>query len=384
MDLLWFPTAGGKTEAYLGLTAFTLALRRLRARGQTDPQSARGDGGVTVIMRYTLRLLTSQQFQRAAALICACELARESHGFGVEPFLIGMWVGSALTPNGVAEAAEVLRGGRSLNGGDPRQLKRCPWCGTRLITPDYTADADTARLSIRCPEASCEFHHTDLPILLIDEEIYGRCPSLVIGTVDKFARLPWQKRAASLFGIVDRHCPRHGYLVPGVTNHPGTHQAKPRAAPLSNLPPARVTGVSRFLPPELIIQDELHLISGPLGTMVGLYEAAVDFLCMSNNPTDAPAVSGPKVIASTATVRRAGEQIAGLFGREVREFPQPGLSAKDSFFARLVDPDRENTGRKYVGICAWCVTRHDATKDEWRPPSTALGRSKWWSSKGPA
>jgi len=202
VDLLWFPTAGGKTEAYLGLTAFILALRRLRARGQTDPQLPRGDGGVTVIMRYTLRLLTSQQFQRAAALICACELARERHRFGTEPFLIGMWVGSALTPNGVAEAAEVLRGGRSLNGGDPRQLERCPWCGTRLTTPDYTADADTARLSIRCPEVSCEFHHTDLPILLIDEQIYGRCPSLLIGTVDKFARLPWQKS----FSVTLWHC----------------------------------------------------------------------------------------------------------------------------------------------------------------------------------
>jgi len=158
--------------------------------------------------------------------------------------------------------------------------------------------------------------------------------------------------SASLFGIVDRHCPRHGYLVPGDANHSGTHQAKARPTPLTNLSATRVAGISRFLPPELIIQDELHLISGPLGTMVGLYEAAVDYLCMSNSPSDAGTAQGPKVVASTATVRRAGEQIGGLFGREVREFPPPGISAKDSFFARLVDPDRENRGRKYVGVCA--------------------------------
>jgi hypothetical protein len=222
----------------------------------------------------------------------------------------------------------------------------------RLGNSEYTVDMERGRLSIRCSNSSCEFYQQDFPILLIDDEIYARCPSLIIGTVDKFARLPWQKRTAALFGIVDRYCSRHGYLVPGITDHSNTHQAKLRAAPMSNLPQARVTPVSRFLPPDLIIQDELHLISGPLGTMVGLYEASVDFLCAANDAGISSLGPGPKVVASTATIRRGREQVLSLFGREVREFPPPGICAKDSFFARLVGPDESNLGRKYVGICA--------------------------------
>ncbi|MEN9935510.1 MAG: hypothetical protein RLZZ387_2089, partial [Chloroflexota bacterium] len=132
-DLLWFPTGGGKTEAYLGLTAFTLAIRRLQ--GEVAGRS--GHAGVAVLMRYTLRLLTLQQFQRAAALICACEVIRreDQARWGAEPFRIGLWVGQRSTPNWVEDADEAIKQfkkGSVAGGGTPYQLKHCPWCGTPI------------------------------------------------------------------------------------------------------------------------------------------------------------------------------------------------------------------------------------------------------------
>ncbi|HLG76609.1 MAG TPA: hypothetical protein VKX46_09345, partial [Ktedonobacteraceae bacterium] len=151
VDLLWFPTGGGKTEAYLGLTAFTLALRRLRGK----INGMNGDGGVTVIMRYTLRLLTTQQFQRATALICACEyLRRQSpQKWGKRPFQIGLWVGAGATPNNITDADEVLtklRNGVDVREGNPVQLPFCPWCGEKLTASNYHIDRQKDQLVLVC------------------------------------------------------------------------------------------------------------------------------------------------------------------------------------------------------------------------------------------
>ncbi|MFF0551349.1 helicase-related protein [Streptomyces sp. NPDC004311] len=296
-DLLWFPTGGGKTEAYLGLIAFTTFLRRLR-------DGAAG-AGVTVLMRYTLRLLTLQQFERAAALICAMERLRSADpaALGDEEISIGMWVGRSATPNTLAVAAQKigeLRANplKSIETENPVQLRNCPWCGEALSPDDYTVDPDAGRMAIRCPAGSCDFH-PGLPVHLVDEEVYRARPTLVIATVDKFASMPWRPATASLFNR-DRS--------------DGTR------------------------PPELIVQDELHLISGPLGTLTGLYETAVDALC-----------DRPKVIASTATIRRADEQGARLFARSVDQFPPAGLDARDSWFA-VETPRERKAARRYVGL----------------------------------
>lgn len=342
-DLLWFPTGGGKTEAYLGLSAFTMALRRLR-RDQTDPQ---GGAGVTVIMRYTLRLLTIQQFQRAATLICACELERQANPqkWGEEPFRLGLWVGSGSTPNTFDECEKVLTAGHTGGGATPVQLVACPWCGSPLDRKDYFAFKKQRRVLIGCSNPRCDFHREKnaegLPAIMEDEEIYRLVPSLVIGTVDKFARIPWMAETGALFGHVTGYTKSWGFVVEGEDeNTQAARQTMAKSQPVHQ--------VNRLLPPELIIQDELHLISGPLGTVVGAYETAIDLLC--SRQVDGRMV-GPKVIASTATIRKADEQVNGLFERRAVVFPPPGLTAGDSFFAQAQSLEKAS-GRLYLGVFA--------------------------------
>lgn len=356
-DVLWFPTGGGKTEAYLGLTAFTLAIRRLQGRiGDYD-----GSAGVAVLMRYTLRLLTLQQFQRAAALICACEELRRGDPakWGEEPFRIGLWVGQASTPNTTAESEatvrEIRNSGGYTSGSTPHQLTTCPYCG-REINPGRDIEVETyaqgrARTLIYCgdPEGECLFSRRrapgeGLPVVVVDEEIYRRLPALLIATVDKFAQLPWKGETQMLFGRVNGYCPRHGFRSPEIEDadsHPATRDRR--------FPAARSERRGPLRPPDLIIQDELHLINGPLGTLVGLYETAVDGLATWQ--VDGQSVK-PKIIASSATIRRAEAQVGALYTRQARVFPPPGLEASDSFFARQREPTADAPGRLYVGVCA--------------------------------
>jgi hypothetical protein len=353
-DLLWFPTGGGKTEAYLGLTAYTMAIRRLQ--GIVAGHS--GLAGVAVLMRYTLRLLTLQQFQRAAALICACEAIRQEAQaagdtqWGAEPFRIGLWVGSASTPNTTADSAEALN--RTGDGrGTPYQITACPWCGSP-IRPDRHLRVDPyakgrGRTFTWCgdPLGECRFSqrqspHEGLPVVVVDEEVYRLLPSLLIATVDKFAQLPWKGETQMLFGRVTHHCARHGYCGPELTCG-GSHHAT------YDLPATVTQPIAPLRPPDLIIQDELHLISGPLGTLVGLYETAIDRLCEWQ--VDGHTVR-PKLVASTATIRRAAEQVHQLYLRRVNIFPPAGLDVRDNFFARQRAPTEDEPGRLYVGICA--------------------------------
>ena len=372
-DLLWFPTGGGKTEAYLGLTAYTLAIRRL----QKNLGDLNSSDGVAVLMRYTLRLLTIQQFQRATALICACEVIRREDpaAWGEVPFRIGLWVGSRVTPNRTSDAEDWVkqqRGGKGTPSralGSPHQLTSCPWCGTELHPgQDIDVDMVIRRTLVTCPNPFCEFGEAlsqkqGLPVVVVDEEIYRLLPSLIIGTVDKFAQLTWRGETQALFGRVRRRCTRHGYVTDDLmaadwelSTDTSRHDAK------NGHGAAKMERVIPLRPPDLIIQDELHLISGPLGSLTGLYEAAVDRLSTweiipngsgwlsTANPSHAVRVR-PKVIASSATVRRAPRQIGALFDRHTEVFPPPGIDIGDSFFARQ-RPTHEQPGRCYVGICA--------------------------------
>jgi hypothetical protein len=359
-DLLWFPTGGGKTEAYLGLTAYTFAMRRLQGNlGGRDSQH-----GVAVLMRYTLRLLTLQQFQRAAALVCACELIRREQPeiWGEVPFRLGLWVGQRTTPNTTEQSEEAIQRDRthqylgSLGGiGSPHQLLACPWCGSTIDPGKHirTEPVGSARGRTfiycgdelgRCPFCRRNSPDEGLPVLVVDEEIYRQPPALLIATVDKFAQLPWRGATQILFGQVKRRCERHGFWGPDLRDryeHPAHHKG-----PFSPLKAARTREHPPLRPPDLIIQDELHLISGPLGSLVALYESLIDRLCTWE--LDGQSVR-PKVIAATATVRRASEQLHALFLRKAHIFPPAGLNAEDNFFARQ-RPERP--GRRYLGICA--------------------------------
>ena len=319
VDLLFFPTGGGKTEAYLGLAAFTLVLRRLRNR---DPAYR----GLSVLMRYTLRLLTLDQLGRAAALVCALELERETDAetLGTWPFEIALWVGRAATPNRMGRKGDradntarsrVMRYARDSSRDPPLPLDQCPWCGTAFGQKSYQLRPDSDQpedLRVRCVNRYCDFSGTRrfLPIVSVDEPIYRRLPAFMIATSDKFAALPWSGETAGFFRGGDPEDPR---------------------------------------PPDLIIQDELHLISGPLGTMAGLYETAIDHLC--TRKVDGKTVR-PKIFASTATVRLAQKQIRALFNRtSVTVFPPPGVDRRDSFFAHQYESAGEDA-RLYLGIAA--------------------------------
>jgi hypothetical protein len=338
VDLLFFPTGGGKTEAYLGLAAFTLVLRRLRNPGIRS-------AGLSVLMRYTLRLLTLDQLSRAATLICALERERrhDVQKLGEWPFEIGLWVGRAATPNEMGKKGDGKKGTarertiaykNNSQKASPIPLEECPWCGTKftqnsfnlLPNPDHPTD-----LRITCVNRACDFSRNNaLPILAVDDPIYRRLPCFLIATVDKFAAMPWTGPVGGFFGRVARH-DRNGFYGPCDPN---------AGQPLPD---------GRLPPPDLVIQDELHLISGPMGTMVGLYESSLDELCA--RPAGGTTVR-PKVVASTATVRRAERQIRALFNRRtVDVFPPPGPDRRDSFFAHT-HTTAESHARLYLGVAA--------------------------------
>lgn len=302
VDLIWFPTGGGKTEAYLGLIAFLITLRRLRY-----PDTG---GGTAVLMRYTLRLLTRDQFVRAARLICALELIRRVRSdLGAEVISIGMWVGSPTSPNTYAVAEKIVKDAVS-NGTKPELvIEECPWC-CESFTAEQNYNSTKKRFHFLCRNPECSYGNSGdgvLPCNIVDEALYENPPSMLVATVDKFARLAWEDRANSFFG--------------------GAYSR----------------------PPELIIQDELHLIASALGSVAGVYEASIDTVIQLRGVY-------PKYIASTATIRMADQQVNRLYGREVAIFPPPGLSCDDSYFARTV-PLKKRPGRVYVGYLAPLLNR---------------------------
>jgi hypothetical protein len=306
VDLIWFPTGGGKTEAYLLLSAFVIIWRRL----------VHGDSGcgTAVISRYTLRLLTNQQFERTAALACALDSMRRRGLIpGTRPIEVGLWIGGGKdsAPNTLKAALFMAR--QTLEEDPPINrflLLGCPWCARALLPrsrvesrEEYGFIATASEFYLRCPNSDCTFHDR-LPVQIVDQALYAQPPAILLGTIDKFARLPWESRAGSFFGLsADR-------------------------------------GVETFRAPDLVIQDELHLISGPLGTLAAIYEAGMDVLACRGG-------AGPKYVAATATIRGATDQARRLYGRQIAVFPASGVDCDDSFY--MFRSHDAQASRLYVG-----------------------------------
>lgn len=498
LDLLWISTGGGKTEAYLAIMAFTIALRRIRALNDDNKTG----GGTSIISRYTLRLLTVQQFRRTIKLITAAEYLRvipSSKGYigwrpdscgikkdwlyGSVRFSAGMWVGSAVSPlhlrTGERGAISLLRNAdeneeNGASSSEPAQVIKCPVCDAWLTIPEtglpkedntlhivvkliesienisdiiedlkdnndfiekiefsdenhlknyftlsfcftnqkiekkvvddlwnqindkfeiaslnlhrpgyFGSMHDLARNKVRreygdfeiwCPNPICSLNHNSwkegvplkedentyqfsdgnferiiespfvkgtripIPAYTVDEQIYSRCPTVIISTADKIARLAFEPRAAAIFGNIDCYNKFYGYHRDSLF---------PEDAPVSSK--TQDIEVNSFKSPDLIIQDELHLIDGPLGSLFGLYESAVAGIIKKNG-------GNPKYIASTATIKNAEDQVNFLFSKKLFQFPPYGLSIEDSFFVKEESPEvawnEEKSGRIYMGIYA--------------------------------
>lgn len=487
LDLLWISTGGGKTEAYLGIMAFTMAYRRI-----ISVKNAESGAGTSILSRYTLRLLTVQQFRRTLTLVTATEFLRTFHEnnlwgwrpensgieddwiYGTTRFSVGMWVGYSVTPNklfnGNSSAISCLIDSEeNLNNndvGNPAQIVRCPVCNSHLsitkegipkekeaqklhlivrddeniesknnilnkdfdfienisidsnnidlgsltiiihfinesisfnnlsklknkmeeleynilslsfFNPGYFGTTMSSRskiidYEIFCPDSHCPLNNHEwmegfpidngksklpdgnfqreipntyflgsnrmpIPGYTVDEHIYSKCPTVIISTADKIARLAFEPKAASIFGNVSHFNEYYGY-----------HREFVNRNEYTNLINESILLENKLKPLDLIIQDELHLIDGPLGSLFGLYEFIVDSIIKSND-------GNPKYIASTATIKNTELQSKRAFSKNLFQFPPYGLTIDDNFFVREdFDEniwDEKNPGRVYMGV----------------------------------
>ncbi|WMT50544.1 MAG: DrmB family protein [Ferroplasma sp.] len=380
MDILWVHTGSGKTEAYLAVALFDIIWRRYKSSGKDD------NPGTSIITRYTLRLLTSQQFRRTVDLIVAAEYVRnnfEEFNDNINcPISAGMWVGGGMTPNKISDAVKVIqnsvKGESEKSEGDPVQLYKCPACGSWLAIPTggiragtpifaagpcggvtTTADVDIQLLKeesvygarmgvyrivfpnkmerediinstlyedfheagtylnipgyrishdhkdiyITCMNPECRIFNTRIPVYTVDDQIYSRKPSIIVATVDKFANIPFNPLASNILGDINK----------------------------------------KTKPPDLIIQDEMHLLNGPLGSLFGLYENMVDAIIENRGDLKV------KYIGASATVSSVEDQVSLLFARRASVFPPSGIQQDENFFFTK-DYGENHRTRIYAGI----------------------------------
>lgn len=335
VDIVYFPTGGGKTEAYLAALIFHCFFDRLR--GKT--------AGVTAWTRFPLRLLTLQQTQRVADVIGMADLARREQRDArlsgkVAGFAVGYFVGKEATPNEIINPDKVRNCKAEdrvfwsvANDDEKRQnWKRvitCPSCRTKSVRVFF--DADDVRVDHRCTNDNCPFPGGRIPVFVVDNEIYRYLPSVIVGTIDKLASIGNQRKLAQVFGQVDGKCERHGY-----------YKGKCCQKDCENgqlLKPGVPKGISG---PTLFIQDELHLLKEGLGTFDGHYETFTQQLERRFGQTQPL-----KVIASSATIEAFERQVRHLYGRErARVFPGLGPTQGESFYAHT----RDYPQRLYVGL----------------------------------
>lgn len=375
-SLLYFPTGGGKSEAFFGLLIFNLFLDRLRGKSR----------GVTALVRYPLRLLTLQQARRLMRILVRAELVRLDNKIEGWPFEVGFWVGSGNTPNRVAQgfggvpavSAKAHADDRLLlsppDGGDKAaararrrsqqyreaieandKLRICPACGETTGMRRYPGQH--GRIGLVCFNETCDWnkahsgaaHRVPLPFILTDDTIYQRAPSVVLGTIDKLALIGQHDRTinaiAGMFGAARYRDPANGHLFMPRT---AAQIEKAEADRWDRLHPAFSHGTTLFHDPfpSLLIQDEGHLLDESLGTFSGLFETMFEQILLrlgsgllqGQVASWTPAGSSPrprlaKVIAATATISDPDRQLRVLYQREPFRFPSPGPSLYESFYS---------------------------------------------------
>jgi hypothetical protein len=330
VGILWFPTGGGKTEAYLGLIACAVLFDRLRGKLL----------GITAWMRFPLRMLSLQQLQRLGRVIAVLnELRAENPEIAVgDPFAMGYYVGDGNTPNRISEDEMRNLEQKPALREDLKLLRKCPHCGEAVTVETRRADW---RLAHKCNNDQC-FSNTSaslstfrgsLPLFIVDNEIYRYLPSVLVGTVDKLAIVGRSRYFSHLVRGARQRCSKHGYTSYDecIEKFAGC-AAKKRE--LQKVPQIKDPG------PSLLIQDELHLLRAELGVFNGHYEGLLNYLGDKVH-------MAPKVLAATATIEAYDTHAFHVYLSRSRRFPQPAWRSGESFYATSSPP---TSRRFYLGI----------------------------------
>lgn len=286
VDILYFGTGGGKTEAFLGCVIFSLFFDRLRGK----------DKGITAIVKYPLRLLSMQQLERFASKLAHANQVKEQHGIPGECFSLGYFVGGGNTPNQVDDYEKAYEE----NALDPDKFKllsTCPNCRQNVMVK---VDVEQAFIIHTCENPDCSYHEA-IPFLFIDQEIYRKPPSVMISTLDKFAIMAFNPNFRSLFYLDDEH------------------MADPA--------------------PTLVITDEIHLIKESLGTFSSHYESVFNFYCRELIGNLGKKTRKIKYMGATATISNYQHQAKELYMQDATLFPALSPNIERDFYSE-VKPDQ--------------------------------------------
>jgi hypothetical protein len=345
-DVLWFATGGGKTEAYLGIVAMTMFYSRSNERAY----------GTSAWMRFPLRMLSVQQFQRLSYVVAQANIIRQTEKLGGHPFTIGYFTGGG-TPKHISNDNDdnlpnFLPNMSTSKLEELQFISDCPYCGT-VNSINLDRDYPTARLKHICSNANC-WSNTDsdfgvygegirgeIGIFVSDEECYRYLPTVMVGTIDKLAVIAFNKKFAGFFGAFRHFCPEHGFIpntkcdrLRIVENGDGKFESLP-CGNNSRTSDVRVRHLSPMIDPgfSLLIQDELHLLKESLGNFDAHYETLLASIQISYGGRT------PKVLAATATIKDLEDHIHNLYLKKASSFPSAGATKGESFYARrVVDP----------------------------------------------
>ena len=321
VDILYFPTGGGKTEAFLGILVFNLFFDRLRGK----------NCGVTAMLKYPLRLLSVQQVQRVANILATAELIRQAKAIGGNPFSLGYYVGDRNTPNNIDKDLRrtLLEFSTDEMDRKYRLVDICPFCGKETVHVIYDADANS--LKHICSNSECDSYGL-IPLYMVDNDLYRYLPSVIISTVDKMTAIGFNSNFHNFLYGAEFECPKHGFtskskcLVYGCECDPADYKK------ISLKDPA----------PTLMIQDELHLIRESLGAYDAHYETLIEYFIKNLSGCN----RGIKVIGATATISAYAEQAKHLYWKGAIRFPAASPYLDHNFYSFV---DKNDIGRIIVG-----------------------------------